>query len=639
MPTKNLIPAVSYVRMSSDKQEESPAQQRSALTKLAERHGCKLLREYYEPGISGDATEKRVEFQRMIRDAEEKGDFAAILCWDQDRFGRFDSIEAGRWIFPLRKSGVWLLTVAQGRVDWNDFQSRMMYSIVQEGKHQFLLDLSRNVLRGKIASAKKGKGANLPPYGYDRMFFDPSGKPARRVKYGERFTKPAGWSMRFVLSEDTEVLKRVRWMFDTFADTDCGMGWIASELNRKKIPTPGGKTWSVPTVQGILTNRVYTGANVFGRNQYGKYYRTGSNGEPTVANQANGERVPIVTADVHDRLIDDDTFERVQQKIAGRRCKRTKPRNNAYLLSGVLRCGHCGAPLAGKGCHGKDAHRYYICTTGNGRPGACHRYQMPQRAIEDYVLKVVHDRILAPDAIEQLKKGIYRKAKSSPRFKKDTKALAAKISALDQKIAKGNENLLLADPRDMNELSTLLRAWREDRAKLQESLEAAATTVEGKTAEQLATRAIAELGRLQKQLKTGDPMRVRSVIKAVVEEVSLWWEPHGKQTRFARGVIQLRAGIEPLSGVPRTTSQKLLSVAFTKADVFGPSPQDRALTALRAMASGQPIRASDIAKRAGMTPGLVNKALRRAAASGLVRSVWLRGWLVYSSKKSDPVVR
>ena len=82
-----------------------------------------------------DATEKRVAFQQMIRDAEEKGDFAVILCWDQDRFGRFDSIEAGRWIYPLRQAGVWLITVAQGRIDWNDFTGRVMYGIIQEGKH------------------------------------------------------------------------------------------------------------------------------------------------------------------------------------------------------------------------------------------------------------------------------------------------------------------------------------------------------------------------------------------------------------------------------------------------------------------------------------------------------------------------
>ena len=54
---------------------------------------------------SGDATEKRLQFQQMIRDAE-AGHFKAIVAWDQDRSGRLDSIEAGHWIYPLRKAGV-----------------------------------------------------------------------------------------------------------------------------------------------------------------------------------------------------------------------------------------------------------------------------------------------------------------------------------------------------------------------------------------------------------------------------------------------------------------------------------------------------------------------------------------------------
>ena len=214
---KKLIPAVAYIRMSSGPQEKSPAQQRAEVARLAKRDGYKIIREYFDKAISGDDTARRTDFQRMIRDAEEKGDFAAILCWDQDRFGRFDSIEAGRWVYPLREAGIWLVTCCQGQVDWNDFAGRMIYSIQQEGKHQFLVDLSRNVLRGKIENAKNGKGATIPPWGYDRQYHDATGKPVKRVPYGEKFRKPRDWSMHFVESLDTEAVRTVRWMFDTLA--------------------------------------------------------------------------------------------------------------------------------------------------------------------------------------------------------------------------------------------------------------------------------------------------------------------------------------------------------------------------------------------------------------------------------------
>jgi len=148
--------AVAYIRMSSGKQEASPGQQRAEVEKLAKQHGYKIIREYFDERISGDATEKRVGFQQMIRDAQEMGDFGVILCWDQDRFGRFDSIEAGFWIKPLRDAGIRLVTVAQGEIDWNDFAGRMIYNIQTEGKHAYLRDLSRNVLRGKLAASMRG---------------------------------------------------------------------------------------------------------------------------------------------------------------------------------------------------------------------------------------------------------------------------------------------------------------------------------------------------------------------------------------------------------------------------------------------------------------------------------------------------
>ena len=51
-----LIPAVSCIRMSSDKQDASPEQQREEIAKLAERGGYHIIREYFDDSISGDAT-------------------------------------------------------------------------------------------------------------------------------------------------------------------------------------------------------------------------------------------------------------------------------------------------------------------------------------------------------------------------------------------------------------------------------------------------------------------------------------------------------------------------------------------------------------------------------------------------------
>jgi len=108
----NTTPAVAYYRMSDDRQDTSIPEQRPEVEALAAKNGYRIVREYLDEGISGDDTEKRQGFLRMLRDAKEQGNFKVILCWDQDRFGHFDALEAGYWIKPLRDAGVRLETVA-----------------------------------------------------------------------------------------------------------------------------------------------------------------------------------------------------------------------------------------------------------------------------------------------------------------------------------------------------------------------------------------------------------------------------------------------------------------------------------------------------------------------------------------------
>src|SRR5205823_5906211 len=132
----------------------------------AAEKGYRVVRWYQDDAISGDDTERRKGFLRMIDDARTLGDFRTILCWDRARFGRFDSIEAGYYIHPLRMAGVNLVTVLDGLIDWNDSMQRMFHHFQQDGKHQQLIDLSANVVRGQAEAANKGSWLGSPPYGY-----------------------------------------------------------------------------------------------------------------------------------------------------------------------------------------------------------------------------------------------------------------------------------------------------------------------------------------------------------------------------------------------------------------------------------------------------------------------------------------
>jgi chromosome segregation ATPase len=163
----------------------------------------------------------------------------------------------------------------------------------------------------------------------------------------------------------------------------------------------------------------------------------------------------------------------------------------------------------------------------------------------------VHKRLFQKDVLKQIKAAIYRQAKSKDAFKSDTKAQQARIAALDKKIAKGIENLLLANPDDMEDLSKLLADWKKERTQLQTELETTITTAGGLTPDEKAKRAVAELDHLRNSLSASDPMLVRAGLKALIAEIPLWFEPYGKQNRLANGYIKFRDEIELLSMATR----------------------------------------------------------------------------------------
>lgn len=93
----------------------------------------------------------------------------------------------------------------------------------------------------------------------------------------------------------------------------------------------------------------------------------------------------------HEAIIDEQTFDAVQAILAERgesqALKRGHP--SEYMLSGVLRCGHCRKAYVGTAAHGrKSRYRYYICST-RYRYGTqvCDGARLPMEALEDAVVE------------------------------------------------------------------------------------------------------------------------------------------------------------------------------------------------------------------------------------------------------------
>ncbi len=545
-------PAVGYIRMSTDKQEESPEQQRAEVIKLADKHGFHIIRWYQDDAISGAKTRQRKQFLQVISDATDRADFDAILCWDQDRFGRFDSLEAGEWISPLRRAGVELICVVQGRINWEDFAGRMIYQITQEGKHRYLVDLSRNALRGMIHYAKNGNVLGMPtPYGYDRIYYDEAGKEMCRIERGERFRKPRTWTAKLVPEKTRGEVKTVRWMFRAFASEDRSARSLAVELNKRKVPSPSGGEWDFSHIKNILRHPVYIGTLAYGRRTAGLYHGVGADGELVESRETRGNVdgfAPIMVPNNHEPLIDENTFATVQAKLKAR-SKVSGGRFRKYLLSGVLRCGHCGSIMVG-GSQGKGRYQYYKCKRSRVS-GTCNNYSIRTGIIEATLIEHFRDVWLSPKGQRALRKAITKVAKENTGDRPSLLAeLQQRLASLDAQIAKGKQNLLLVDAEDMPDLKRILAGWKDDRSVIEKQL--ADQQQPASEPDVDADALIEELNHLEEHQTSNESLLARSAFRRIFKSVTLFWNHSGRRYRAIE-----RAEVEPqypfgLTGTPST---------------------------------------------------------------------------------------
>ena len=82
--------AAQYVRMSTEHQQYSTANQRDAIRDYAQSHNLEIVRTYADDGKSGLRIDGREALQRLIQDVHSgNADFKLVLVYDISRWGRF----------------------------------------------------------------------------------------------------------------------------------------------------------------------------------------------------------------------------------------------------------------------------------------------------------------------------------------------------------------------------------------------------------------------------------------------------------------------------------------------------------------------------------------------------------------------
>ena len=140
----------------------------------------------------------------------------------------------------------------------------------------------------------------------------------------------------------------------------------------------GGAKFTKTTLYNLLTNVVYTGRVKF----EGKLLK--------------GE---------HERIIDDETFNQVQEQLK-RMGRGGKKRLNKHggLLKGLLRCGSCGAGMTHTYVRKKQTlYRYYVCNTAHQRGyNACETGSVPAPLLEGAVVAKVRGFAQSPEMLSEV---------------------------------------------------------------------------------------------------------------------------------------------------------------------------------------------------------------------------------------------
>ena len=129
-------PAVAYLRRSTDKQEQSLADQRHEIQRFAGEHGYRIIDEYCDDAISGTSARGRRGFQRMIEDAS-NGDFKVVIIWNSDRFGRGDVTETEHYRYLLRSAGVTVMSVTEDYLHRDGIDGDILRTVKQFQNRQF----------------------------------------------------------------------------------------------------------------------------------------------------------------------------------------------------------------------------------------------------------------------------------------------------------------------------------------------------------------------------------------------------------------------------------------------------------------------------------------------------------------------
>jgi hypothetical protein len=319
-----------------------------------------------------------------------------VLVHSFSRFFR-DSFQFEMHRRTLEKHNVSLISITQAVSE--DPSGQMFRQLVAMFDEYQSRETAKHVLRAMKENARLGFwNGSSAPYGYKAVIVETRADAVKKK-----------------LEIDPVEAEVVREIFD-LCRAGRGIRLIADHLNQKGLTyRRKGRKWTSGLVHQVLTFQAYAGTHYFNRTEAKRKRR-----------KEKAEWVAFETP----VIIDPEVFQAVQRLLEARRPTRTAPRivTGPTLLTGLVRCATCGGGMTirtGKG----GRYRYYTCNNRvNEGPSSCKGRNIPMPVLDSLVLENLEARILAPERLEALLRGLLDRARNK------TEVNAVKAKELRKKL-------------------------------------------------------------------------------------------------------------------------------------------------------------------------------------------------------------
>lgn len=420
--------AVIYARYSpgGNQTYQSIEGQLTVCRKFAADNDLNIVATYEDEHLTG-RNDQRPEFQRMLKDCA-RAKWDTVIVYAIDRFGR-NSIEIAINKYQLQKHGKTLLSATQ-RTARNADGSKNLDGILLENFYigmaeYYSEELSQKVTRGLRESYAKGNfTGGTPLFGY-KVIDDPTTLNDRKV--------------RRLLAIDEDKAPIVRYIFEEYAKGTPKKDIIA-ELSRRGYKNTKNKPLKLSSFQYNMSNRKYIG---------------------------EFEHEGVVYTNIYPPIIDKETFNKVQQRLARRQhAPAALKAREEYILQGKAFCGHCGARMVGVSGTGKLGTKYHYYACGEAyKNHTCNKHTEKKEMLEQLIVELTLEYVLEPkrmvfiaDRVMELYRNEFNE--------ENIHALERRVAALEEEIEKAVSAFIDADSKIRKNLNERVNDLDEQKLEL-----------------------------------------------------------------------------------------------------------------------------------------------------------------------------